>query len=414
MSEESSVKRAIPGEPKPAGERFLLRLARALHESGAPSHRIEEAMAVLAPRLGIEGRFFSTPTSIFVSFGTEEESRTTLLRVEPTGVGLERMVHVDEVIAEVRAARLTPEAAIARLDALAATPPRYGPVLTIAAYGLAAATVARFLGGGWNEVVVGTLIGAQTGGFALLASRQRDAARVFEWIASFAAAMAAVAWALVFAPLVPAMAAVAGLIVLIPGLTLTVALTELATRHLVSGTARMAGAGLTFLAIGFGLALGSRLEPLLGAASVAAPSAPLPAWTEGLALALSPLALTVLFRARPKDVFVIAFAGAVAYGTQRVASQWAGPEIGILVAAFAVGLVGNFYARLRRRPAAVAIVPSLILLVPGSLGVRSVSALVAKEVVPGVEALFTLVVLAAALAAGILLANFAMPPRRSL
>ncbi len=371
-------------------------------------------MSVLAPRLGIEGRFFSTPTSIFVSFGSEEESRTTLLRVEPTGVGLERMVHVDEVIAEVQADRLTPAAAIAELDALAARPPRYGPVLTIAAYGLAAATVARFLGGGWNEVVVGALIGAQTGGFAWLASRHRDAARVFEWIASFAAAAAAVGWALVFAPLVPAMAAVAGLIVLVPGLTLTVALTELATRHLVSGTARMAGAALTFLAIGFGLALGARLEPLVGAAAVAAPSAPLPAWTEGLALALTPLALTVLFRARPRDVFVIAVAGAVAYGTQRVASQVAGPEIGILVAAFAVGLVGNLYARVRRRPAAVAIVPSLILLVPGSLGVRSVSALVAKDVVPGIEALFTLVVLAAALAAGILLANFAMPPRRSL
>ena len=407
MSEATNGSRLV-------AERFLLRLARALHESGAPSHRIEEAMAVLAPRLGIEGRFFSTPTSIFVSFGSEEESSTTLLRVEPTGVGLERMVHVDEVIAEVQEERLTPEAAIAELDALAALPPRYGPVLTIAAYGLAAATVARFLGGGWHEVVVGALIGAQTGGFALLASRHRDAARVFEWIASFAAAAAAVAWALVFSPLVPAMAAVAGLIVLVPGLTLTVALTELATRHLVSGTARMAGAALTFLAIGFGLALGARLEPLVGAAAVAAPSAPLPAWTEGLALALTPRALTVLFRARPRDVFVIAVAGAVAYGTQRVASQVAGPEIGILVAAFAVGLVGNLYARLRRRPAAVAIVPSLILLVPGSLGVRSVSALVAKEVVPGVEALFTLVVLAAALAAGILLANFAMPPRRSL
>lgn len=395
-------------------ERFLLRLARALHESGAPSHRIEEAMAILAPRLGIEGRFFSTPTSIFVSFGSEEESRTTLLRVEPSGVDLERMVRVDEVIADVHADRLGMPEATAALDALAVRPPRYGSALTIAAFGLAAATVARFLGGGLHEVAAATLVGAQTGGFAVLAARHRDAARVLEWIASFAAAAAAVGWALVFTPLVPAIAAVAGLIVLLPGLTLTVALTELATRHLVSGTARLAGAALTFLAIGFGLALGARLGPLVGAAAVAVPVAPLPGWTEALALALSPLALTVLFRARPKDGFVIAVAGAVAYGTQRVAGAVAGPEIGMLVAAFATGLVGNLHARVNHRPAAVAIVPSLILLVPGSLGVRSVSALVAKDVVPGIEALFTLVVLAAALAAGILLANFVTPPKRSL
>jgi len=395
-------------------ERFLLRLARGLHESGAPSHRIEEAMAILAPRLGVEGRFFSTPTSIFVSFGAEEESRTTLLRVEPSGVDLERMVRVDEVIAEVGEGRLGLAAATASLDAVATAPPRYGAALTIAAFALAAATVARFLGGGWHEVAVGALVGAQTGVFAILAARRRAAARVFEWIASFAAAAAAVGWAIVFSPLVPAMSAVAGLIVLLPGLTLTVALTELATRHLVSGTARLAGAGLTFLAIGFGLALGARLEPLVGAAAVASPVSPLPGWTEALALALTPCALTVLFRARPKDVFVIAFAGAVAYGTQRFAGGVAGPEIGMLVAAFAVGLVGNLHARFNHRPAAVAVVPSLILLVPGSLGVRSVAALVAKDVVPGIEALFTLVVLAAALAAGILLANFVVPPRRAL
>ncbi len=414
MSQEADRTGDDTGSAARSAERFLLRLARGLHESGAPSHRIEEAMAILAPRLGVEGRFFSTPTSIFVSFGREEESRTTLLRVEPTGVNLERMVRVDELIADVHDRRLGLTEATAALDALAVAPERYHPLLTIAAFGLAAATVARFLGGGWHEIVAAALVGAQTGVFALLAARHRDAARVLEWIASFAAAAAAVGWALVFTPLVPAMAAVAGLIVLLPGLTLTIALTELATRHLVSGTARLAGAALTFLAIGFGLALGSRLEPLVGAASIASPAEPLPGWTEALALALSPLALTILFRARPKDAFVIAVAGAVAYGTQRVAGAVAGPEIGMLLAAFATGLAGNLHARINHRPAAVAIVPSLILLVPGSLGVRSVSALVARDVVPGLDALFTLVVLAAALAAGILLANFVTPPKRSL
>jgi len=396
------------------GERFLLSLARALHESGAPSHRIEEAMAILTPGLGLEGRFFSTPTSIFVSFGPEEDSRTTLLRVEPAGVELERMVVVDETIEAVRTGRLGPADALEALEAAARMPPRYGPALTVGAFGLAAATVARFLGGGLHEILAATFVGAQTGVFALLAARRREAARVLEWLASFAASVGALAWAYVFPPLVPVVAAVAGLIVLLPGLTLTVALTELATRHLVSGTARLAGAGLTFLAIGFGLALGARLEPLLGARSVASPAVPLPGWTEALALVLSPIALTVLFRARPGDVFVIGAAGVLAFTTQRAASGVAGPEIGMLVAAFVTGLAGNAYARFARRPAAVAIVPSLLVLVPGSLGVRSVAALVAREVVPGVEALFTLLVLATALAAGILLANFAMPPRRSL
>ena len=395
-------------------ETFLLRLARALHESGAPSHRIEDAMDALAPRLGVEGRFFSTPTSIFVSFGPESAGRTTLLRVEPAGVDLERMRLVDEVIAGMRAGRLDVPAAEARLEAIARTPARYGPLLTIVAFALAAATVARFLGGGLREIGVAALVGGQTGIVALVAARRREAGRILEWVASFAASAAAVGWALVFGPLVPAISAVAGLIVLLPGLTLTVALTELATRHLVSGTARLAGSGLTLLAIGFGLALGSRLEPLVGTAAVASPQVPLPAWTELVALTLSPLALVVLFRARPRDVGVIALAGFVAYFVQRFCALVAGAEFGMLAASFAAGVVGNAYARAGRGPAAVAVVPALILLVPGSLGARSVAALVAPVQTAPTPPLLTLFVLAGALAAGLLLANFAVPPRRAL
>ena len=400
-------------DPAPA-EAFLLRLARMLHESGAPSHLIEDAMDALAPRLGVEGRFFSTPTSIFVSFGPETAGRTTLLRVEPAAVDLERMRLVDEVITDVRDGRLDLGGAGARLDRIAATPDRYGPVLTVGAFALAAACVARFLGGGAREVLAAALVGGQTGLFALVAARRRAAGRILEWIASFAASVAAIGWALAFGPLVPAISAVAGLIVLLPGLTLTVALTELATRHLVSGTARLASSGLTFLAIGFGLALGARLEPLAGAAAVAVPIAALPGWTEYLALALTPLALAVLFRARPGDLGAIALAGFVAYFAQRFGSRLAGPEIGMLGAAFAAGVTGNLYARSGRGPAGVAVVPALIMLVPGSLGAQSVAAMVSPS--PGVVAapMVTLFVLAGALAAGILLANFAVPPRRAL
>ena len=89
-------------------------------------------------------------------------------------------------------------------------------------------------------------------------------------------------------------------------------------------------------------------------------------------------------------------------------------EIGMLGAAFAAGVTGNLYARSGRGPAGVAVVPALIMLVPGSLGAQSVAAMVSPS--PGIVAapMVTLFVLAGALAAGILLANFAVPPRRAL
>ncbi len=395
-------------------EAFVLALGHALHVAGAPAHRLEDAIRALSPRLGLEARVYSSPTSLLASFGPPEEARTALLRVEPAAVNLERMSQLDELIDALGTGRLDVAAARTRLLAIEATPGRYPPWLSVLAFGLASATVARFLGGGPREIVSAAAIGLQTGVLAQLAARNAAAARVFDWLASIAAGLAAVAWAWAIGPMAAPVAAVSGLIVLVPGFALTVALTELATKNLVSGTARLAGAGMTFLAIGFGLAIGARFAPLAGAQVLALPTEHLPFWTELLALALSPIALTIGFRARPKDGWVILFSGAVAYGVARIGSTIGGPDLGMLAAAFATGLFGNAYARLTRRPAAVPVVPALLMLVPGTLGVRSIASLVERQVIPGVELLFTLVTVAGALAAGLLFANLALPPRKAL
>src|SRR5688500_7224548 len=77
---------------------FILALGQALHTAGAPAHRLEDAIAQLSPRLGIEARVFSSPTVVMVSFGPLEAMRTTLLRVEPAGIDLEGMIRLDELI----------------------------------------------------------------------------------------------------------------------------------------------------------------------------------------------------------------------------------------------------------------------------------------------------------------------------
>jgi uncharacterized membrane protein YjjP (DUF1212 family) len=397
-----------------AGEAFVLRLARALHVAGAPSHRIEDAMAVMSRRLGVAGQFFTTPTSIFAGFGPPEAQRTSLVRVEPAGVNLERLSALDALLQELNDGRLDLPAAGARLDAIERAPERYGPAIAIASSGLASATVAVFLGGGVREAVTGAIVGVVIGALAELAARRPALGRVFEWIAAPVAAVLVLVLARAIGPMVLLVPALAGLIALVPGLTLTVALTELGTRNLVSGTARLAGALLSFLAIGLGIALGVRLSPVLGVATLELPALPLPAGSELVALALTPFALTVLFRARPRDLGVIAASGILAFAIARFVSRGAGSEVGMLAAALAIGLFGNAYARAFHKPAVVPIVPSLLLIVPGSLGVRSIASFVARDVVSGLELAFTLFALATALAAGLLVANLILPPRRSL
>lgn len=393
---------------------LLLRLARALHASGVPAHRLEDSLARLSPRLGLHGQFLSAPTSLVASFGEPPEQRTYMLRIEPGEVNLGRLSDLDELMAALDEGGVPPEAALERLEAIERQPPRYPPWLTTACFGVAAAGAARFFGGGWREVVVAGLIGLGAALLLAITRRVPAAERLYEASAALMASLVAGAAAAWVGNVSPFIASVAGLIVLLPGLSLTTAITELATRNLVSGTARLAGVTMTFLGIGGGLALGAAIGSRLWDVGPNPQPVPLPAWTEGLALVVAPLALAVLFRARFREAGWIVAGGALGFVAARLGTLAWGPEIGTFAGAAAAGIAANIYARALRRVAAVPLVPAIILLIPGSIGLRSISSLIARDVVTGVALAFTLVLAAVALAAGLLFANVAVSPRRGL
>ncbi len=106
--------------------------------------------------------------------------------------------------------------------------------------------------------------------------------------------------------------------------------------------------------------------------------------------------------------------GATAYATARLSQPVVGPELSAFLGALLVAIGANVYARTTRRPAAVPLVPGIMLLVPGSVGFRSVTELLAQDVVSGMETAFTMTLVAVALVTGLLLANVIVPPRRTL
>ena len=70
-----------------------------------------------------------------------------------------------------------------------------------------------------------------------------------------------------------------------------------------------------------------------------------------------------------------------------------------------VGLASHAYERWIGRPSLVPLVPSVLLLVPGSTGFRSLALLLDQQVVGGVDAAFATLLTAASLVAGLLLAE---------
>jgi uncharacterized membrane protein YjjP (DUF1212 family) len=419
LSGPSSVRpTAIDFAPRSEGseyiaEAFVLDLGKALHRYGAPAHRLEELMTGVAYRLGLRAQVFSTPTAVFAAFGAPPRQHQALLRVDPGETNLEKQVLLDAIAEAVASGRVSPEQGTTQVEAVVTAPRRYGALVTALSFAATSGAGARFFEGGAREIAASTLVGLAIGLLAVVSGRLRID-RVFDAVAAFVAALLAAFFAWSMGPLSISTTILAGLLVLLPGLTLTTAMTELATKNLSSGTSRLAFAGLTFLQLACGVALGGEVASRFGLAPAGPPTGGLPPWTEGLSLIVAGLALTVLFRARPRDAIWVLAGGFVAYGGARYGTTAFGPELGAGAGALALSVFANLYARLWKRPAAVCQLPGLVLLVPGSLGFRSVISLLEQNVLTGVQTAFRMSLIAVALVAGLLLGNALVSPRRSL
>lgn len=400
-------------EPDPSAVGFVLELGRALHAAGHSAQRLEDSLGAISDRLGLPNhQFFSTPTSIMASFGPIGRQRTHMLRVAPGEVNLGTLAALEQVSLDVAQGRMSPAEGTAAITRITSAPAPYGPGLTTLGYGVVSGAATQFLGGGGREVAVAAVLGLGVGILALVTRGRPRLGRVFEPVAAVLVSAGALGLAGLAGPLSVLIATLGGLIVLLPGLTLTVAMSELATRNLASGTARISGAFMTFLAIAFGVALGNRIGAAAFGAVPATASPALPDWTAVVAVVAAGLGFVVVLRAQPRDGLWIVAIGALGVIGGRVGAATLGIELGTFAGALAVGLASNAYARLTQRPAAVVSVPGILLLVPGSVGFRGLTSLMERQAVAGIETIFSMVLTAVALVAGLLVAAVVAPEPR--
>ncbi|REJ80632.1 MAG: threonine/serine exporter family protein [Acidobacteria bacterium] len=401
-----------PTRQRIADRDFVIRLALALHSYGTPVHRLESAIGEVSAALGLEVSVFATPTAVFTSFRDAGVDDTRFDRQNSGEVDLGKLAELDELARRVIAGELDPSAGAKQVDELVKRPARGRGWKRWAAYGIASAGFAIFFGAAPAEVlwalVLGSFVGTLEG--AMVPGRWQQ---LFEPTGAVLIALAAGLLAATFGTSAPVLT-VAGIIVLVPGLSLTQSVTELAQGSLVSGSSRFLGTMLSFLMLGFGSELGRRLATLLVTVPEASMPSAWPLWQQLGAVTLSSMAFAVIFRARRKDVGAIVALSLVTYLVIHAVRPSFGAVFTALVGALVVGCGSNAFARVSRRPSLVLRVPVMLILVPGSFGLRSVLMLVEADVLHGVETAFTMLFLAVALAAGLLTANALVQPRQRL
>lgn len=392
---------------------LTLRLGRAFLSFGLPAQRLEEALGRIAKALGLEIDCFSTPTAMIVTLSDDTARRTRVVRVEPGDTDLERLSALHALVGRVERKELSPEDASRRIDGILARPGRYSETTLNLACGLVSAAASILLGGGLGDVLPAFMLGILVGLLVRVARRAPTFGRILPALAALLSTLLARAMGLAGAPVHEPILVLAAVIVLLPGFTLTVATLELATANVVSGTSRLVGGMSTLVQLAFGVALGHRFAEFLPPATVL-PPAESAEWLVLAAHGLAAFAFALLLKAAPRDLPAILVGAAASVAGMRLGRMWLGPELGAFIGALFIGVAAHAYARLRDRPVLLLLTPGMLLLVPGSLGFISVSSMVLSDSLSALETAFRTVLIATSLAAGLLVATLAIPPRRAL
>src|SRR5690606_29520349 len=399
---------------------FMAELATRLHRYGTTAQRLEAALLDVAPRPRLACEPWASPTALTLSVSdpkrvTGSRDITRVVRLSPGDTDLHRLAETDRIAEALIAGELDVSGAFTALRALDQPPSRRRRVAEVAGAGLVCAALAALLRLPWLEIGVagfnGLVIGALLQG-AMTRPWLRDASDAL--LAMFVTLVAVLVASLV-AAINQNTVVIASLIPLLPGLTLTNAVNELTSGHLLSGTSRFAGAVTTVAKLAVGTAIALYLSSALGLDPQVRAWRPQPDWVEWGALVAAALAFAVAFRAEVRDYPVVMAAAAAGYLVSRYGDLAWGAPVGIFLAAMLMTAAGNGYAQLTGRPGAIVRVPGIILLVPGSASLRALlNLLQQQDVSVGQEAIMGVVNILLALLAGLLLGNLLLPSRRHL
>jgi uncharacterized membrane protein YjjP (DUF1212 family) len=398
------------GETTASATDLIIALGRAYHQAGVPADTLEEILHAVAVSLGVELQVNALPTSLTVAVGPGTAQRLVILRLEPGRLNLRKLALLNVVYQGLVGRAIDVGTTLTEIASIDANVRPRPPVVTIVAYALLSLGASVLLGGGLREVQVSTLVGVAIGAIGAAADRYDPVNRMFEVIAAFVATLVVAGYERLVGPVALYITIVAGVVQLLPGFTLTTALHELASRHLVAGTARLGGVLVTLLSLGCGFALALAI---VGTAMLPEPNFE-PVHSPGLlvlpAAVIMAVAISIILRARARDFGWVCASCVVAVVTSRIFGALPGHQVAAFGSAFIVGVLTNVASRYLRIPQAVMLIPGILVLVPGSLSYESILAIFRTDLTNAVNLGVGAVLTSILIVAGTLLSQLLIRP----
>ena len=386
-------------------ESFLLICAKALHESGLPAHRLERMLEIASLKMGLKADFFISPGSVFASFNVGSQIVTHLKKVGEASLHLEKIDRIESLLNDVSNSKISIESGIQQLENIQTSATNYNGWITTLFFGISTGSAACVFGGGILEIVCSFIIGIGINGLFSFVRVFPRIEKLIVFIAAFYAFVIASVFNSLFIGFNKEVATICGLILLIPGFSFTVAITEMVNNHLISGLSKFTHSFVIFVMLALGIGVADKLMHVMLITTPKISAFILPSWSIAIALIGVPVGFIVLLKAKRSDALWISFACWLSYIMFSFTSSFVDAPIAVFLSSVLLGFASNLFAKIKKRNSAIMLVPGMILLVPGSLGFFSISNLIQSNIVEGIEIALKMLTTSMALVMGIIVSD---------
>jgi uncharacterized membrane protein YjjP (DUF1212 family) len=399
--------------------RFVVKLGRALHECGATSQRVERHLVNVTRMLGLNGSFLISPTTFTCAFWEEDEldQFIHIVRVEPAEHNLGRLWEIDRLVESIADERLSFSEGIVQLEQVITAPSNYSLRTNAFSWALIGGSFAALLSANAQDCIAATVLSLILFLITQLSSRHAGWKPVLTILAPFVSGVLASAVAVLGIAVNVPFVILSSIVIFIPGLALTVALTEISAGHLISGSSRLVDAVMLMFKLFFGAIAGVAVADFMfrGNGGTADFLPLLPDWKTWPAVAGLSFGIGIAMNIPQRKMLWGALSAAIAFGAASAGAAWFGMSAGMFIGALAVGLYSNLYSRITRGPGSILMTQGIILLVPGSKTYMILNHWVSgQDILPGASSGNQALMVFIALIAGLLFSNALLPTQKSL
>ncbi len=394
-------------------ENFALTAGCRYLEVGGPTSRLEDKIIQLGNSYELQPEVFATPSAIMISaMSNEKRFTSSLKRIKESTIDLNLLFKIDVLFDKVIQKEFTVHEAYKYICEKEYSDQLYNPT-SVSVASFVVGFLASYLH--FQSVHSGVVSGLLS--FVLVALVQPffnylAFTRIFYVFFASLLSIGLAACIEVYLQLPIEASFIGSLIVLVPGLMLTTAVSELAEHNFVSGTVKLVNGVLILISIGTALFIGKDIIGFLNPQSLPLNldyplEAPVDQITSIIGTICIMFAFCIQFQTSKRFILcavITGISGQIGFELFKNASSYALPSF---VAALFIGLTSLSFSRLFKTPSQIFSVPGIVSLVPGVLSFTIYnSTSLGAGANSGDSKILTVAIIASSLVFGLIMARF--------